>query len=1171
MSFRLLTFFLVLILQGCSGSAKTSNGTNLIQPIADGGINQGFTINSIIQLDGSRSYDPAHGSLTYQWSIKTKPSSSQASLSNSTAPFASATLDIDGDYIFQLVVNNGQKNSAPVTVTYSNQNLAPVADAGASQSAHKNETVYLDGSRSHDMNGDTLTFAWQLTSQPTSSTAVLNNATTPYPSLLVDVPGEYDISLVVNDGNSDSQTATVKVTDRNIAPVAFTGHGITQEVNSLITLDGAASLDADGDALHYQWRIISAPTGSTAALSDSTDLHPTFTPDVAGDYLLQLIANDGDSNSVPSVLHIHANAVGQPATTNTKPIASASGSATVTINTLVSLSASASHDANGDALTYLWSILAAPSGSASTLINETTVTPSITPDAAGDYVIQLIVNDGTVNSDPISVSITANDLPIVTVATVTSGHQYFYATDTGGQQRIGGFYSIDELNVANQTELSSFSGASPLTTGASQSLIYNTLTKKFYGQIDSTGLYNGGTLLSFDPETDTVSSVANLKGGYENGHHVYGYRLPVTFSDDNKWLFGSVSFGGADNKGMVYIVNIDESSPEFGQVDYIFALASGAKSIDDPSKSRTLLPHISTAGIMFGSNKILFAAETAGSSQQDKDNIFYIQPTNADWTQPWEAFSYAGVSQISGSAIYRDTDESVFLTANASGTLVTASSTTSKGGGTINFYCSNSLGVKPWGGDSSNNLYAVCKNSARGGNASALMHATLANPSIVRTFTNWGSDRNAEGFSTSDSVANLYINNSSILTSAYADFVSSGAKPPFQAAPSQIRIVEKSNFADRILFSGSTSRGFYFLGDPGISNNPLDAVNDRFIVTLSLDGGTLNNGSIVKYDRLDSSVTTTSLGMENGGYAYGKPLHHSDSNIYGSLKFTKSNTLQSGIYQYSPSTGTMAYGPGMGRITPAIEHKAADGLLYGLGTSVVGFAAGHTQTLYSIDPQTLTITILGQFDYVESIYSQYVLDIVDDSLFFVSGTNTYCYNKSTQTRNATASFDPAAARDPVRGLTYNSGDDSWYLATSKSAVANQGTIQKVTNNCSNPVRTDAATGLVDIPSTKLLKTSTNLMVYGTTNGKLMTFNPTNSAIAMLVDFTGDFAGATVSVEGFLTEDSNNDLAAVLKVDTAGVISHHLFTVPVAGGAASYAALTGDLSPDTEYPGVIELN
>jgi hypothetical protein len=117
MSIRLVSLIILLLLQGCSNSAKTSNGNNLIQPIADGDINQSFIVNSVVQLDGSGSYDPAQGSLTYQWSTKSKPSSSQASLSNATAPFASATLDIDGDYIFQLVVNNGQKNSAPVTVT----------------------------------------------------------------------------------------------------------------------------------------------------------------------------------------------------------------------------------------------------------------------------------------------------------------------------------------------------------------------------------------------------------------------------------------------------------------------------------------------------------------------------------------------------------------------------------------------------------------------------------------------------------------------------------------------------------------------------------------------------------------------------------------------------------------------------------------------------------------------------------------------------------------------------------------------------------------------------------------------------------------------------------------------------------------------------------------------
>lgn len=1172
----MLSLTLLLLLNGCSDSNKTSKGAQVIQPVAHGGISQGFTVASIVQLDGSRSYDPAQGSLSYQWSIKSKPSSSETLLANSTAPFAIATLDIDGDYVFQLIVNNGQADSDPVTVTYSNQNLPPLADAGASQSAHKNETVYLDGSRSHDMDGDTLTFVWQLTSQPASSKAILTNSTTPYPSLLIDIPGEYDISLVVNDGNSASQPATVKITDRNIAPVAFAGHGIIQDINSLITLDAAASLDADGDTLHYQWSIVSAPAGSIATLSDTTDLHPTFTADVAGDYLLQLIADDGDSYSVPSALHLHANAVGQPATTNTKPIANASGSATVTVNTQVLLSGTASFDANGDALTYLWSVLAEPFGATNSLLDETTAEPSITPDVAGDYVIQLIVNDGTLNSDPISVTITAIDPPVVAAIAVTAGHQYFYSTDTGGQQGVGGFYSIDELNLNNQTELSSFTGIAPILSKADQSLVYNSLTKKFYGQIDDTGLNNGGVVISFDPETDTLNTVANLTGGYVNGHHVYGYRLPVTFSDDNKWLFGSIHYGGTDGKGMVYIVNIDETSPSFGESNTIFELGSGANLIDAPTTARVLMPQISIKGIFFDTNKVLFAAGRIGRGstfQQDKDNIFYIQPTdNADWTKPWEAFSYKGISTISGSSIYRDSDASLVITHQTSdGTAVETPSPSNRSGGDINFYCSDSLGVKPWGGNFSSNLYAVCESSGRGGKGSAIMQASISKPSIVRQFTNWGS-RKAVGFSTSDSIANLYINNEGELTSIYAEARTSGVTLSFNASPSQIRSVEKANFADRLLFAGNDNRGYYFLGEPGISNNPLDATNDRFIATFSFDGGTLKEGAIVKYDRLDSSVTTTSMGFENGGHSYGKVLHHSDGNIYGSLKFTKAGQLSSGIYQYSPSSGTITFGAGLGRMTPAIKHQAGDdGLLYGLGTSVVGFAAGHTQTLYAIDPQTFATTTLGQFDSVESIYSEYVLDIEGDGIFFVSNSDIHCYNKTTQARNTTISFDAAGSRDPVRGLTYNSGDDSWYLPTINSVVPNIGTIQKITNDCSNPVKSDAAIGLVDIPSTKLLKASTNLMVYGTTNGKLVTFNPTNSAIVTLIDFTVDFPGVAVSVAGFLTEDSNNDLAGVLKVDTAGVISHHLFTVPVVGGVASYAALSGSLLPDTEYPGVIELN
>ncbi len=91
---------------------------------------------------------------------------------------------------------------------------------------------------------------------------------------------------------------------------------------------------------------------------------------------------------------------------NSPPIANAGADQAVTTSTLVTLDASASADADGDPLSYSWSITSAPSSTTS-LTNATSATPGFTPDIDGDYVISLVVNDGTENSVADSVTISS--------------------------------------------------------------------------------------------------------------------------------------------------------------------------------------------------------------------------------------------------------------------------------------------------------------------------------------------------------------------------------------------------------------------------------------------------------------------------------------------------------------------------------------------------------------------------------------------------------------------------------------------------------------------------------------------------------------------------------------------------------------------------------------------
>jgi len=125
----LATFFL---LSACGGGGSSSQpeappviSTNNA-PIANAGNDQAVSTGSSVSLDGSGSSDSDGDSINYNWSFSSVPSGSIAAIENANTQTPAFTTDLDGTYVIELTVDDGQLTSTADSVTV-NSTTAVVA------------------------------------------------------------------------------------------------------------------------------------------------------------------------------------------------------------------------------------------------------------------------------------------------------------------------------------------------------------------------------------------------------------------------------------------------------------------------------------------------------------------------------------------------------------------------------------------------------------------------------------------------------------------------------------------------------------------------------------------------------------------------------------------------------------------------------------------------------------------------------------------------------------------------------------------------------------------------------------------------------------------------------------------------------------------------------------
>ena len=193
----------------------------------------------------------------------------------------------------------------------------------------------------------------------------------------------------------------------NSPPIANAGPDQNIMAGQVVTLDGSGSSDPEGLAITFLWTFVQVPAGSSvtdASLSSATSAQPGFTPDVNGTYRVRLTVRDGALNSAPDEVVITA------AGPNEAPVANAGKDRNTITGQGFTLNGSKSYDPDGDMITFVWRFLEVPAGSGvtdSSFSDASSPKPQFTPDVNGTYRLQLIVNDGELDSQPDEVVITA--------------------------------------------------------------------------------------------------------------------------------------------------------------------------------------------------------------------------------------------------------------------------------------------------------------------------------------------------------------------------------------------------------------------------------------------------------------------------------------------------------------------------------------------------------------------------------------------------------------------------------------------------------------------------------------------------------------------------------------------------------------------------------------------
>lgn len=416
------------VLSGCGGGSATTpaNTAPRLNMLVGGQVRAGAvgadasaSVGSEVLLNGSNSTDAEGDALSFAWTVVSKPAGSAVAIAANAGAQATINPDVVGTYVFNLKVSDSKgafseqratlvvDNTPPVSsllvsVSYT---VAPVTKP--SQDISSGAAVVLDASGTVDPAGRAVGIDWQLIAQPAASKAVLVTATKTA-RFVADAAGTFRVRVRATNADGISADTIYVFEAKNTGPAVVVVGSVTPQaldagsattqasVGYVVSLNGGASTDAGGNALTYAWTLSSKPAASAVQLGAANATVLQFSPDVLGDYVIKLTVTNsaGASSFYTSTVAVKNSRPIASISSNATPVALPSGPAVrLPANTVITLRAGASSDADGDAITYAWNLTSKPAGSATALASANSVNVQLTPDVDGLYVVRLRTTD----------------------------------------------------------------------------------------------------------------------------------------------------------------------------------------------------------------------------------------------------------------------------------------------------------------------------------------------------------------------------------------------------------------------------------------------------------------------------------------------------------------------------------------------------------------------------------------------------------------------------------------------------------------------------------------------------------------------------------------------------------------------------------------------------------